>query len=99
MGLGQLPPELQGEQIQFPGGIITLPRHTTPDESEAIKRELLNYWHSKNGVWVTYYYDRSGFAIFNTEINALRYAFENRYDAVVFWEFGKNWTDITSKKD
>lgn len=47
-----------------------------------------------DGCWAAYYSDRSGVAIFATEIEALRYAVTNSMQ-VCFWEFGQDLVEAT----
>ncbi len=42
-----------------------------------------------SGVWLAYYPDLSGVAVFDEEIDALRYAVEKGMD-VMFCDFGKD---------
>lgn len=51
----------------------------------------------REGVWVAFYYDRSGMAIFDKEVDALRYCIDKHYDDVIFWEFGESWQEATTK--
>ncbi len=45
---------------------------------------------SHGGVWVAYHHDWSGGAqVFNTEVEALRYAMDNHM-TVAFWRFGED---------
>lgn len=41
------------------------------------------------GCWVASYYDGSGYAIFPTEVEALRYALEHTMNTVKFVEWGE----------
>jgi hypothetical protein len=55
---------------------------------------LLNVKTSPRGVWVAFYYDGSSSVIFETEVEALRAAVNNKYDTVKFWEFGVDFIDM-----
>lgn len=49
--------------------------------------ETTNAFGEGRGCWATYYPDRSGMAIFASEVDALRYAVGNSMQ-VFFWAYG-----------
>ena len=88
--------------IERPSCTVRVPKDLLTDEQiKQLTRDLSVIFPDEpkksEGVWVVLYYDRSGIAIFDKEIDALRYCVNNNYDDVVFWEFGKNWHDVTMK--
>jgi hypothetical protein len=50
--------------------------------------------HRPAGVWLAYYHDRSGMAVFDQEVDALRYAVEHSTE-VAFWTYGTDWNEAT----
>lgn len=61
--------------------------------------ELINE-ETPAGAWFVYGWDTSAYpeALFDTEIEALRYAVGSGYLQVKFWEFGKTWDEIKNER-
>jgi hypothetical protein len=51
------------------------------------------------GAWFVYAYDVGAYpiALFDEEIEALRYVMRLGYGKVIFWEFGKNWDELEKR--
>lgn len=49
----------------------------------------------KKGAWFVFSYDHSAYpiALYEDEIDALRWVERNGYGHVKFWEFGTEWSD------
>lgn len=46
----------------------------------------------RGGAWLAYFHDRSGLAVFDEEVEALRYAVSNTM-SVLFWRYGADLGD------
>ena len=87
--------------IERPTCTVRIPKGLLTDEQiERLTYDLSLIFPAEvkpQGVLVCVYYDRSGMAIFDNELDALRLCVKENYDDVVFWEFGEDWSQATTK--
>lgn len=80
------PPTVPTTDCPWSCSIVTPHRHTgfPGDPGDCV---------TYTGAWLAYYVDRSGMAIFGSEVEALRYAVEESMQ-VRFWPFGTGFNRV-----